>query len=216
MTSSSTPSHQPDTVGVPSRLQPRDVYDPYEAPDDIAPLFEAANTILHETPDPLWWNIPDVQVVELAFPDWDVVHVLDHPPTCRCRLDALAILRHRTNPDRWLILLGHGHRVCPGRGGTMGQFFRFRYHHMKNLAAVGTVDEVMAHLKQWRHHTSWAYTPLHVAQTIRDHCLATADASAPDMAAAQAAAVHVAAIDMLGGLAVSDDDLLTDTTPKQD
>lgn len=97
----------------------------------------------------------------------------------------------------------------------MGQFFRFKYHHMKNRAAVGGVDEVMTGLKQWYHSTSWAHTPRYVAQTIRDHCMPTIEANAADKTAAQAAAVHVAAIDMLGGLVGPADAILTDITPKQ-
>lgn len=58
------------------RLAPKPVYDPYQAPEDIAPLFEAANLILHETPDPLWWNISDAEVVNMAFP-----RLAGHPHT---------------------------------------------------------------------------------------------------------------------------------------
>lgn len=196
------------------RLQPTPVYDPYKAPDDIAPLFEAANVILHDTPDPDWWSISDAEVVAMAFPDWDTIHVLNHPLTCRCRLEALILLRHRTDPMRWLLILGARHRLCPGRGSTMGQFFRFKYHHLKNRAVVGTVDDVMAGLKKWHHTTSWAYTPRHVAVTIRDHCMPTVDATPCDRQAAQSAAVHVAAIDMLAGLVASEDSFLADITPK--
>lgn len=211
MVSSSTDTTA--TLTAHPRLLPRPVYDPYKAPDDIAPLFEAANTILTETPDPQWWSISDEEVVAMAFPDWEIVRVEDHPPACRCRIDPLAILRHRTDRDRWLLLLGHN-RLCHGRGGTMGQFFRFKYHSMHTLAAVGTVDEVMARLKQWRHTTSWGHTPRLVAVTIRDHCMPTAGTNTADMTAAQSAAVQVAAIDMLAGLVTPEHTLLTNTTPR--
>lgn len=107
----------------------------------VTDLIAAANAILDATPDPEWWSMTPLEVVEFAFPDWAIVSAIDNRPRPVVYAPRV-LLTHRRQPGQWLLIWASGQELLPGRGSTMGQFFRFKTGYRLNEFAVGTVDEV--------------------------------------------------------------------------
>jgi hypothetical protein len=171
---------------------PAYAHDPYLASERIKPIYTEANSILDHTPGADWWHIADADLIELAFPHWQIATVYDGPPETRKQVDPYAVLKARFHSDRWMLMLGY-YRLLPGRGGTTPHDFRFTYHSNHNLAVVGTVDEILTALKKWRHPSSWQYTPRHVAHAISE----MTEHGSP---AHREAVHHLGAMDLMFGL----------------
>jgi hypothetical protein len=122
----------------------------------IADLVADANRILDNTPDPEWWNHNAREVIALAFADFDLVRICENANYNTPEWSApRALLRHRTDPDRWLLIWSHGIELLPGRMSTMGQFFRFREETLgKNHFAYGTPVEVVEQVRRRYRHDS--------------------------------------------------------------
>lgn len=158
------PSHDPRRF-TPVHVHATYEHDPYVTSDNVQPIYDKANERLYEARGIDLSHFSDIDLIDMAFPDWTLAAANDDPPETRKQVDPYAVLRDPSHPDRWMLVLGF-YRLCPGRGGLADAPFYFRYHSNHNLAVVGSVDEVLTGLKKWRHPSSWQHTPRHVADAI--------------------------------------------------
>lgn len=106
-------------------------------------LIASGNQILTDTPDNEWWQMRPQEVVRFAFPDWDIAAVCENSNYNKPTFSTpRVLLKHRTLPDRWFLIVSPGLELLPGRMSTMGQFFRF--NPKRQTFATGTADDILA------------------------------------------------------------------------
>lgn len=85
-------------------------------------------------------RLNDVEASELMWPDWVADTVDFDDETRELGAPKVLLMRHRTNPD-WFLLLSNAQRsMYPMRHSTMGQWWRLGKNDMQPDMSCGTVE----------------------------------------------------------------------------